>query len=147
MAPFFCREHLPKSVEKVILFKKVPKIDRCFSRIFWKYRARNHRKRWFSIFGLVHVDVKLHEDSESDLIFSNFLRKSSQKRWFIARFGFISIHSKMGKFITNPCFWPLLHHKMQKIRSDSESSSNFTSTFTKPKIENQFFPWFRAQYF
>ena len=56
----------------------------------------------------------MHEDSESDLIFSNFVRKSGQKPWFIARFGYISIYSKMGKFIINPCFWPLLHQQMQK---------------------------------
>ena len=47
----------------------------------------------------------------------------------------------------NHRFWPLLRTKFEKVRSDSESSCNFTSTCTKPKIENQFFPWFRAQHF
>ena len=47
----------------------------------------------------------------------------------------------------NHRFWLLLREKFEKIRSDSESSCNFTSTCTKPKIENQFFLWFRAQYF
>ena len=47
----------------------------------------------------------------------------------------------------NHYFWPLLRTKFEKVRSDSESSCNFTSTCTKPKIENQFFPWFWAQYF
>ena len=47
----------------------------------------------------------------------------------------------------NHRFWLLLREKFEKIRSDSESSCNFTSTCTKPKIENQLFLWFRARYF
>ena len=102
----------------------------------------NHGKSLFSNFGLVHIDVKLHEDSESDLIFSDFVRKSGQKPWFIARFGYISMYSKMWKFDINPCFWPFLDREFEKIRPDLESSSNFTSTCTKPKFENHDCSWF-----
>ena len=80
MVPSICREKLPKLVEKVILLKKVPKIYPFLSRIFLKVLTPESRKKLFLIFGLVHVDVKLHEDSKSDLTFSNFVRKSGQKR-------------------------------------------------------------------
>ena len=38
----------------------------------------------------------------------------------------------------NHCFWSLLRKKFEKVRSDSESSWNFTSICTKSKIKNQF---------
>ena len=141
MIPFFHWVKLAESAKKVILLRKVPKMDWFLTRIFQKYWTLNRGKAHFSIFGLVHVDLKLHEDFGSDLAFSNFSRKSGQKRWFTARFGYISMHSKTGKLVMNQCFWPLLHQKFEKIRSDSESSCNFTSTCTKPKIEKWVFPW------
>ena len=147
MVPFFFKEQLPKSAKKVILLKKCLKKYRFLTRTFQKYWPQNREKNLFLIFDLVHVDVKLHEDSESDLIFTNFPRKNDQKQRFIARFGYIPMHSKMWKLVINGHFWPLLREKLWKMRSDSESSCNFTSTCTKSKIKNQFFPWFRGQSF
>ena len=89
----------------------------------------------------------MHEDSESDRKFSNFVRKSVQKRWFITRCEYISIYSKMWKFDINPCFWPFLDREFEKIKPDLESSSNFTSTCSNPKIENHDFSDFRANSF
>ena len=86
MVPFFFKEQLPKSAKKVFLLKKCLKKYRFLTRTFQKYWPQNREKNVFLIFDLVHVDVKLHEDSESDLIFHNFSRKSGQKWPFMTSF-------------------------------------------------------------
>ena len=118
-----------------------------FSRIFLKYWPQNHRKPRFLNFGLVHVDVKLLEDSESDFIFSNFRWKNGQKQGFMSNFHIFEYIEIYPNLAINHGFWPLLRTKSEKIRSDSESSCNFTSICTKPNIKNQFFPGFQGQYF
>ena len=109
--------------------------------------ALKSQKSWFSNFGLVHVDVKLLEDSESELIFCIFWCKSGQKHGFMMSFSIFECIEIYPNLAINHRFWPLLRKQFEEIRSDSESLCNFTSTCTKPKIENQFFLWFRAQYF
>ena len=95
MAPFFFFRTVAKITQKSVFAEKLPKKYKFLSRTFQKYRPQDREKNLFLIFDLVHVDVKLHEDSESDLIFTNFPRKNDQKQRFIARFGYIPMHSKM----------------------------------------------------
>ena len=118
-----------------------------FDSDFQKYWPRGHEKNGFSIFGLVHVDVKSPEDSECDLIFSNCWYNSGQKHGFMTNYHILESIEIYPNLAVNYHFWPLLREKFEKIRSDLGSSCNFTSTCTKPKIEKQFLPWFRAQYF
>ena len=66
---------------------------------FFKVLAPGSPKNWFLIFGLVHIDAKLHEDSESDLIFPNFWRKSGRKWRFVARLGDMSMRLKIWKLV------------------------------------------------
>ena len=147
MVPFFCREQLPKSVEKVILLKKCLKLIDVSVEFFLEVPSPESQKRPILNFWFSACRRKIARGFRIWPYFSNFSRKSSQKRWFIARYGFISILLEMEKLVINPCFWPLLLQKMKKIRSDSKSSCNFASTCTKPKIKNQFFRWCRGQYF
>ena len=79
--------------------------------------------------------------------FLHFLMQKWSKTWIYDEFPIFECIEIYPNLATNHRFWPLLRTKFEKVRSDSESSCNFTSTCTKPKIENQFFPWFRAQYF
>ena len=117
----------------------MPENDRFLTQIFQKYWPRDHRKNWFLIFGLVHFDVKLHEDSESDLIFSNLSCKRGQKRWFITSFHTFERIDIFPNLAPNLHFRSLLCEKCAKIRSDSESSCNFASTCTKPKSKKSVF--------
>ena len=83
---------------------KVPENDRFLTQIFQEYCPWDHRKNWFLIFGLVHVDAKLHEDSKYDLNFPNFSRKSGRKWRLVARLGDMSMRSKMWKLVINQCY-------------------------------------------
>ena len=117
----------------------MPENDRFLTQIFQKYWPWDHGKNWFFIFGLVHDDAKLHEDSKYDLIFPNFARKSDRKWRLVARLGDMSMRSKMWKPVINQCFWPLLHEKYAKISSDSESSCNLRRHVLNQKLKINFF--------
>ena len=131
-----------KMVKNRILLKYSGKNHTFLIKTFEKYLLLNHEKSLFLNFDLVHVDVKLLEDSESDLIFCNFWCKSGQKHGFIPNFPISECIEIYPNLAINHRFWPLLRDKIEKIRSDSESSCNFTSTCTKSKSENDDFSWF-----